>query len=295
MAHNTLDGYIDGWAPGPITDVDPLRPEAADLLRDILDAGDAPDDDGTLPALWHWAYFTSWPRQQALGDDGHPAEGHFLPPLPNRRRMWAGGQVTFHGRLRLDTETTRTGTLTDVQVKHGRSGDMILARVRYDYTQAGTTLVSELQNHVYRIGDDDAARPAWGARPVDYPESDVPWQFRLATDQIRLFRLSAVTGNSHRIHYDRPYVENVEHYPDLVVHGPLLALQMGGLATRYDAALELTAIDYRVLSPVFVGEPVLVTGRPSADVAGAELLVVSQSDTVHAKGTATYRRRTSDN
>ncbi len=293
MAHKMLDEYIDGWAPGPVTDVDPLRPEAADLLRDILDVGEM-SDDGTLPPLWHWAYFTSWPRQQALGEDGHPVEGHFLPPLPNRRRMWAGGEVTFHGRLRLDTETKRTGTLTDVQVKHGRSGDMVLARVRYDYAQAGATLVSELQNHVYRIGDDDGARPAWRVRPVDYPDSDMPWQFRLATDQIRLFRLSAVTGNSHRIHYDRPYVENVELYPDLVVHGPLLALQMGSLASRYDAALELASIEYRVLSPVFVGEPVLVTGRPSADAAGAELLVVSQSDTVHAKGTATYRRTTTD-
>ncbi|PRZ40818.1 3-methylfumaryl-CoA hydratase [Antricoccus suffuscus] len=290
MAHKTLDEYIDGWAPGAITDVDPLRPEAAALLRDILDAGDDSSSDGTLPPLWHWAYFTTWPAQRALGEDGHPTEGHFLPPLPNRRRMWAGGHVTLHGRLRLNTETTRTGTLTDVQVKHGRSGDMILASVRYDYVQAGTTLISELQNHVYRIGDDDAARPAWGPRPVDYPDSDLPWQFRLTTDQIRLFRLSAVTGNSHRIHYDRPYAEDVEHYPGLVVHGPLLALQMAGLARRHDPALELAEIDYRVLSPVFVGEPVLVTGRPSADTSGAELQVLSQPDTVHAKGTATYRR-----
>jgi len=290
MAHKTLEEYIDGWAPVPLTETDPMHPEAAILLSDILDA-DRPDD-GTIPPLWHWAYFTRWPRQADLGEDGHPAEGHFLPPLPNRRRMWAGGQVTIDGRLRLGVETTRTATLADAQVKHGRSGDMILASVTYDYAQDGVTLVHEVQNHVYRIGDDDAARAEWGTRPAAYPASDAAWQFEVRTDPIRLFRLSAVTGNSHRIHYDRPYVENVEHYPALVVHGPLLAMQMGGLATRHDASLELARFDYRVLSPVFVGEPVLVTGRPDGD--HAEVAVISELDAVHAKGTATYRQRTND-
>lgn len=291
MAQKTLDEYIEGWAPTPTTECDPLRPAARALLRDILDAADSSADEAFLPPLWHWVYFTSWPGQHDLGEDGHPAKGHFLPPLPNRRRMWAGGRLSFNGRLRVDVETTRTATLTDLQVKHGRSGDMVLATVTYEFAQGGTTLVSEEQNHVYRIGDNDAARAGWGVRPSEYPISDAPWQFRVDTDQIRLFRLSAVTGNSHRIHYDRPYVENVEHYPDLVVHGPLLALQMAGLASRHDASLELTSFDYRVLKPVFVGEPVLVTGRPTtSDATDAELLVVSGPDSIHAKGTATYRR-----
>lgn len=292
MAHKTLEEYIDGWAPAPVTETDPMHAEAADLLSDILDA-DLPGD-GALPPLWHWAYFTRWPRQVDLGDDGHPADGHFLPPLPNRRRMWAGGQVTIDGRLRLGIETTRTASLTDAQVKHGRSGDMILASVAYDYAQNGVTMVREVQNHVYRIGDDDAARADWGARPAVYPASDASWQFEVHTDPIRLFRLSAVTGNSHRIHYDRPYAQNVEHYPDLVVHGPLLAMQMGGLAARHDASLDLAQFDYRVLSPVFVGEPVLVTGKPGADGGQAELSVVSELGVVHAKGTATYRQRNGD-
>ena len=38
-----------------------------------------------------------------------------------------------------------------------------------------------------------------------------------------LFRFSALTYNAHRIHYDRDYAMNVEGYPGLVVHGPLLA------------------------------------------------------------------------
>ena len=38
-----------------------------------------------------------------------------------------------------------------------------------------------------------------------------------------LFRYSALTMNSHRIHYDQPYVTGTEGYPGLVVHGPLTA------------------------------------------------------------------------
>jgi 3-methylfumaryl-CoA hydratase len=41
-----------------------------------------------------------------------------------------------------------------------------------------------------------------------------------------LFRFSALTFNAHRIHYDRDYCREVEGYPGLVVHGPLIAMLM---------------------------------------------------------------------
>jgi 3-methylfumaryl-CoA hydratase len=35
-----------------------------------------------------------------------------------------------------------------------------------------------------------------------------------------LFRYSALTGNTHRIHYDRDYATREEGYPGLLVHAP---------------------------------------------------------------------------
>ena len=47
-----------------------------------------------------------------------------------------------------------------------------------------------------------------------------------------LFRYSALTFNGHRIHYDRRYVTEVEGYPGLIVHGPLIATLLLDLLRR---------------------------------------------------------------
>jgi 3-methylfumaryl-CoA hydratase len=76
----------------------------------------------------------------------------------------------------------------------------------------------------------DRSKPYGTApRAVPRPETGVPepigeWRHELATDPVLLFRFSALTYNGHRIHYDWPYATEDEGYPDLVVHGPLLAL-----------------------------------------------------------------------
>lgn len=286
MTAADLKNYLDGWAPPALVETDPLRPEAADQLRDILDAQEVRTRG--LPPLWHWGYFTAWPPESDLAADGHPTEGHFMPPLPNRKRMWAGGTIDITDELDLDTMTTRTATLREVQFKQGRSGAMVLVTVEYVLAQHDQVKVTELQNHVYRIGDGDTGRTTWGDRPTRPPVSASPWQFPIRTDPIRLFRMSSLTANSHRIHYDRAYAQNVEHYPDLVVHGPLLAMQLALLAARNAPDHALRRFSYRLQNPVFVGEPVLATGTCDEIAHNAELVVVSDPQTVHASANATY-------
>ena len=65
-----------------------------------------------------------------------------------------------------------------------------------------------------------------------------------------LFRYSALTFNSHRIHYDRDYAVDVEGYPGLVIHGPLQATLLMQFAAdlRRDAMRKFT---FRSGSPIF--------------------------------------------
>ncbi|WP_153506297.1 hypothetical protein [Cumulibacter manganitolerans] len=286
---SSLEQYITGWEPSTLVETDLLDERVSSWLADILDAGGlAPP--GVLPPTWHWVYFTDWPPYAGLGVDGHPVSGHFQPPIPERRRMWAGGSVTSHADLRLGEAVERTGTLLSATPKSGRTGEMVLVSVRYEYRQAGDLRLTEVQNHVYRSGAGEPTGPrSWPARPTRRPSSAAPWQHDIRTDPIRLFRMSAITGNSHRIHYDRPYATEVEGYPDLVVHGPLLAQQLATLALRNEPSLELAQLDYRVQAPVFVGDAVTAVGTP--DGAHAELQVLSEGDRVHVAATAGYRRR----
>ena len=74
-----------------------------------------------------------------------------------------------------------------------------------------------------------------------------------------LFRFSALTFNTHRIHYDLPYARDFERYRGLVVHGPLMAsllLQLGGPMKRFA---------FRAVSPAIVGESLHLVSRAKGD------------------------------
>lgn len=261
-----LDTCLEGWEPEPVTDTDSLAPERAQALAGVLETPRHLVSDTELAPLWHWVYFQEWPPHSALGTDGHPVEGHFLPPIPDRRRMFAGGRLTVTHPLQLGQPAQRTSSLAEVAVKQGRSGEMVFVTVRSEFRQDGALRSVEEQDYVYRSGESTTKSPS-SERPRRAPESTSEWQLQFTGDPVRLFRFSALTANAHRIHYDEPYAREVESYPGLVVHGPLLALLMTELARRGRTGRRVVTVDYRLRAPVFAGDPVMVTGEPEDDSA----------------------------
>jgi 3-methylfumaryl-CoA hydratase len=81
-----------------------------------------------------------------------------------------------------------------------------------------------------------------------------------------LFRYSALTFNSHRIHYDRRYVTETEGYPGLVVHGPLIATLLMDLLRRNTSRV-VKSFRFRAVSPLFDTAPFSVHGRAEGDAA----------------------------
>jgi len=260
-----LSEVIAGWAPGPTETTETIAAEPAVALSGLLDrepAVTAPGDP--IPPLWHWLYFLDRPASSELGPDGHPAAGHFMPPIPQRRRMYAGGRASYTGAFRCGDEITRRSELADATVKQGRTGELLFVTVRSVFTRAGAVIATEEQDVVYRSGP-----PAAGgsARPRGSSEAagPAPWQIQIVPDPVLLFRFSALTYNAHRIHYDADYATGVEGHPGLVVHGPLLALLCFELPRRHAPRQRVTQLSFRARSPVYVGQRCTVTGGPRDD------------------------------
>lgn len=283
----SIGSYVDSWTPAPVTDEDslPVGPVAA--LSALLDLPDPAARAGDpLPPLWHWLYFLNWPPQKDLGTDGHPRDGHFLPPVPHRRRMFAGGRCEITEPLRLDEPAERVSSLGAVTAKHGSTGELLFVTERREFRQYGRTCLVEEQDIVYR-----SERRSAGPSPVVLDESAVPeaedaWQVPLRPGPALLFRFSALTANAHRIHYDAPYARNEEGYPGLVVHGPLLAVLMLELARRNAPGQQVRSLSYRLRRPVFAGEHVLACGTPAAG--RAELRVATRREARHASAEVTF-------
>jgi 3-methylfumaryl-CoA hydratase len=194
----------------------------------------------------------------ALGSDGHPAKGGFLPPVSLPRRMWAGGRCKFLQPLKLGERVTKTSTILKVESKTGRSGTLVFVTVGHELAGGAGVAIVEEQDLVYR----EAAAPGSIAAPAaSGPDPVATWRSDVLPDPVLLFRYSALTMNGHRIHSDRPYAMGEEAYPGLVVHGPLQATLLIDLAAR-ELGRPIAGFDFRGQSPAFAGTALNLCGEP---------------------------------
>ncbi|MDL4770659.1 FAS1-like dehydratase domain-containing protein [Actinomadura xylanilytica] len=250
---------IGGWAPEPAETTELIGTAPSIALAGVLDVA-APADE--LPPLWQWLHFLERPAQHELGPDGHPLEGRFLPPVPNRRRMFAGGRFTVHSPIRYGDTITRRAELASTALKRGRSGELLFVTVRHTFVRDGDEVAVEEQDLVYRSGD-PVSRPAQVSHESPVPEA--PWTLPITADPVLLFRFSALTYNAHRIHYDEAYATQIEGHGGLVVHGPLLAMLCLELPRR--AGHRARALSFRAQRPVYAGRPFVAAGSPDGALA----------------------------
>ncbi|GAA1323426.1 FAS1-like dehydratase domain-containing protein [Pseudonocardia xinjiangensis] len=256
-----LADHLTGWAPEPVETTARIDAWPSHAFAALLDEPSPVRGAGDpLPPMWHGFHLLDHPAQADLGDDGHPAHGRFLPPLPHRRRMFAGGRLEVRDPLRVDDVVTRRSSLVAATPKSGRSGAMVLVTVRHEFLRDGEPALVEEQDFAYRSQPPGTDRGLPAAAPAAAEDEPGRWHLRLHPDEALLFRFSALTYNSHRIHYDHPYVTGVEGYPGLVVHGPLLALLLLELPRRFAPERQVSSFSYRLLRPAFAGTDVVADG-----------------------------------
>ena len=127
--------------------------------------------------------------------------------------------------------------------------------VRHEIRDAEGIALVEEQEIVYR----GHASSASAHMPAQTSHS---WERTICPDDPLLFRYSALTFNAHRIHYDRRYATEIEGYPGLVVHGPLIATLLLDLLRRNRPAMNLHQFKFRAVSPLFDTGPFTVCGQP---------------------------------
>ena len=261
-------GQWDAWIGREEQRTDRIDPAmvarwCATIDRDLMDGADVPQGV-------HWCLCLPDAATADLGADGHPARDEgpasFLPPVPLPRRMWASSKVEFFKPLRLGGKVTRQSKVLSVTAKEGGSGSLVFVDVGHDTIGEEGLAVREVQSLVYR----DAAGPNAPLGPPAPSESSfdpASWDAhrRLVPSETLLFRFSALTFNSHRIHYDLPYAQDAERYRGLVVHGPLTATLLLDLARRELGDNALANFAFRGLSPAICGEVLHLVMRAQTD------------------------------
>ena len=302
--------HLQGWIGRQETRHDSATLVPLQALSATLDRDESWSPGDEVPPLWHWLYFLPLHRQSEIGPDGHARRGGFLPPVPLPRRMWAGSQLRFMAPLRAGQALTRTSTIDDVRLKDGRSGPLVFVKVRHDIVADGQPVIEEFHDIVYRpeptkgapvasnpssLGS--AASPSSSASSASSASTsapsgapaliDRPWSRTITPDDVLLFRYSALTFNGHRIHYDRRYVTQVEGYPGLIVHGPLIATLLLDLLRRQLPSAAVKTFEFRALQPVFDVAPFSVHGG-LAEPGRAQLWALTPQGEMAMQASATF-------
>jgi len=244
-------------------------------------AGDA------LPPGWHGLYFLPRFGPRELRPDGSPLESGVVPPMPLPRRMFAGERIGFHRPIRIGEALRRETELADLSMKKGGTGSLVFATVVSRIFGPGGLAIEEERRTVFREEVKEGARNQ-APRREDAP-ADVPWRRRVTPDPVLLFRFSALTFNSHRIHYDRPWATEVEGYPGLVVHGPLTSTLLIDFARDHNPGRAFLTYTTQARAPLFDTAPFELRGRPTPDGRGAELWAVTPEGTVAMSAQAEFQ------
>ena len=262
MSERTMDpAVLNRWIGRSETAEDTIDVRQARLMEAVLGREPQLGAGDPLPPLWHWLYFPVARPPSELGRDGHPRLGGFLPPVGLPRRMWAGGRFAFEEPLRVGEPAIRHSTIRSVDRKSGRTGELCFVCVAHQVRVGDRVCFTEEHDIVYREDPGPGAR----SKAPPAPPEGAEWSRTVTPDPVTLFRYSALTFNGHRIHYDRIYCREVEGYPDLVVHGPLIATLLVGFGVENGPGRPLAQFRFRAVSPVFDSRPFAIKGRRTDD------------------------------
>jgi 3-methylfumaryl-CoA hydratase len=268
-----------------ITRTEPLGTAAAAAYRGTFATSDAePAAGGELPPGWEGLTFPFDAPLADLRPDGSPARDGVLPEIDLPRRMYAGEDTVFHRPLRFGDTLEQTVRIGSVIEKTGRSGRLLFADLVREYRVRGELAVESTWHDVFL----EAAAADGPAPAVVHPPDPAPeWTEDAVLDARQLFRFSALTFNTHRVHYDGAWATEVEGLDGLLVHGPLTRILLLDAARRHRPGAA-ASYEFRATAPTYVDSAFTLQGRTTSD-GSTEVVAVDALRGVLARGVVSWR------
>lgn len=275
---------FDTWIGKKEIQVDYLNQRPLAMMQALLNQDNK--NLAELPHLYHWLYFVPIVNNEQLAEDGHPQKGGFLPPIPFPKRMWAGSRLQFLKNISVNQEIKRESEIVKIEFKQGKSGDMYFVTVKHSIFADDQLAIVEEQDIVYRDASNQVqSRPATTA-PATIEAKPFSYKKQFPINTTSLFRYSALTFNSHKIHYDRPYAMQEEGYPGLVVHGPFLATLLIHFFKQDYPTKTIQSFNFRAVNPVFDFNEFSICGDVGTDQ--AELWIEKSDGQIAMKAKVTF-------
>ncbi|KAK5669064.1 hypothetical protein QVD99_004828 [Batrachochytrium dendrobatidis] len=261
------------------------NPEFSSALKSLPPIG-ASIHPGT-----HFTLFPIRTPEPLLALDGYDTD--WSPPSPFLQRMWAGGVIEWHAKnpLTIGQTARQTTRMADAQLKPTGRGNAVFVTIQKNISNDIGPAITEHRSYVYLENKPEITSDAVNAKRAIKKSLTADFQTTVLPSTISLFRFSAITFNSHLIHYDHIYASKKEGYPVCLVHGPMTCTLLLDLFQRNANGKQIRKFSYRAISAVLVGKPLTLNGKWATDSAGkpyCELWATNDQGGMAMKGTVEF-------
>ena len=205
-------------------------------------------DSSNLLGL-HWCLTQPAELNNNLNKDGLIKRGGFFPAIDLPQRMWASSSINFYHKLTINKSIKRSSEIKKIEKKISKkAGELFFIDIEHKYFQNDLLMISEVQTLVYKNSSIKESNSKESSINLDQEK------IKIVPNTIMLFRFSALSFNSHRIHYDKDYAINEENYKNLVVQGPLIASLVMNFIQSKNINEDLKEFEFRNTLPAYVNE-----------------------------------------
>ncbi|TRX43112.1 hypothetical protein [Flavobacterium restrictum] len=211
-----------------------------------------------LPKGWHFFMLAGETPKSQLRQDGFPGLGVSIPDLGLPRLLLGGRTVTYNGDIIIGYKIEKTSFIKSIIEKTTPSGPMAIVTLQHELrtiTESSPAII-ETQTYIL-LGKNKASNDT--TKTLSQP-IESKYQQQIIPDETLLFQYSALGFNSHKIHLDRNYAQNIEGLPDLVVNGGLTTLLVTEFM-RTHLKLEILDLKVKHLAPLYCNRPMTLTAQ----------------------------------
>ncbi|MEA5429422.1 FAS1-like dehydratase domain-containing protein [Arcicella lustrica] len=207
-----------------------------------------------LPKGWHFFMLAGETRKSELRKDGFPGLGVPIPDLGLPRLLLGGRTVAYHGKIVIGSVIEKSSFIKNITEKTTKNGQMAIVTLQHELCSidADTPAIVETQTYILLEEQKIKNQPVLMNENGEFTIEGNANQ--IIPDETLLFQYSALGFNSHKIHLDRNYTQQVERLPDLVVNGGLATLLMTEFL-RKEKGVDLKAIKVKHIAPLYCNRP----------------------------------------
>lgn len=211
-----------------------------------------------LPKGWHFFMLAGETLKSELRQDGFPGLGVPIPDLGLPRLLLGGRTVSYFGDIIIGSVVEKTSFIKNIVEKTTNSGPMAIVTIQHELRPitASSPAIVETQTYILL----SASSASKNTENIHSPAIETEHQKQITPDETILFQYSALGFNSHKIHLDRGYAQDIEGLPDLVVNGGLSTLFLTEFI-RTHLKLEKTDIKVKHIAPLYCNRAMTLTAK----------------------------------